>query len=443
MANIYVRSSDGNNADSGATWALAKANIAGASAIDAAGDTIWISQAHSETNVGNTNAALAGIDTSIEYVLCGNDSAEPPTSLATTAVITTQNGGNMSWQGAAYIYGIVHQVGTGANNAGVLLGNANARQQRIEQCEFRLNCTLAGPAIVFNSSGAANNRQSMINCRYRFSNAGQGFQCGGMLHEYGGSFVSGGTAPTTLIKALNTGIVLFEGTDFTNLGTSFNVTIPPISGLVFNLRRIKFASGWSGNLISASIAAPARVSMYNYMIGTTEFMLWIEDFAGVIKSETTIVMTNGASDGTTAFSWKMTTNSNAESLITHLRSDEMVVWTDAVGGSPDIQKTITVNILHDSATNLTDDEVWLEVQYLSSNSSPLGSHITDRKADTLATAADQTASSEAWTTTGMANPNKQKLSVTVTPGQKGFYVCRVVLAKASKTIYVDPAPVLS
>ncbi len=51
MANIYVRSTDGNDADSGATWALAKATLGGALAIATSADTIWVSQNHAETAV--------------------------------------------------------------------------------------------------------------------------------------------------------------------------------------------------------------------------------------------------------------------------------------------------------------------------------------------------------------------------------------------------------
>lgn len=440
MANIYVRSTDGLDADNGSTWALAKATLNGAAAIDAAGDTIWVSQAHSETPAGNFAPSLAGTDPSPEYILCGNDGAEPPTTLATTATVTA-NGGNISLGATSYWYGITFACASSV----IGLCNTNTRQQRVDRCTFRLTSGSTASTISFLSSVSASGRVVVTNCKYKFNLTTQGLSLGvgGYLHEVNGSFESGTASPTTLLKAVAPGVAIFDGLDMSNLGTSFNFMVPPGPGLRITLRRMKFPTSWAGNLISSAITSGSRVSMYNYTIGSMNYMLWIEDLAGTIKSETTLVMTNGASDGVTPFSWKMTSNANAEPLVTHLVSDEMVIWSDAVGGSPTIQKTITVNILHDSATNLTDDEVWLEVSYLSATNSPLGSVITDRKTDILATAADQNSSSEAWTTTGMTNPNKQKLSVTVTPGQKGFYVCKVVLAKASKTIYVDPAPVLS
>ena len=38
----------------------------------------------------------------------------------------------------------------------------------------------------------------------------------------------------------------------------------------------------------------------------------------------------------------------------------------------------------------------------------------------------------------MSNPNTQKLSVTITPQEAGYMQAKVYLAKASKTVYVDP-----
>jgi len=442
MANIYVRSTDGNNADNGSTWALAKATVTGAAAIDALGDVIWVSQVHSEAGAGNVTPLFIGTEASPEAVICGNDSAEPPTALATGAVCTSV--GNFSFTATNYVYGLRIEAGTaGASNSAVVLNNTTKRSSKFEQCIFRVLGNLAAATISIGTTGTGG-KTTLVDCQYRFGSSNSGFSISSNVYDKNGSFVSGTSTPSILYRAHGSGgLMLIEGMDFTNLGTSFDVTIAPIPGSTFILRRVKFASGWSGNFIQTAGGYSYRTSMYNYTIGTSNFMVWIEDYAGVIKSETTLVMSDGASDGVTPFSWKMTSNANADTWVVQLFSDEMVIWSDAVGGSPDLQATITVEILHDSATNLTDAEVWLEVHYLGTGTSPLGAGISDRKASIVASAADQTASSATWTTTGMTNPNKQKLSVTVTPAKKGFYKCRVGLAKARKTIYVNPAPALS
>lgn len=174
--------------------------------------------------------------------------------------------------------------------------------------------------------------------------------------------------------------------------------------------------------------------MYNCDDGDTNYRLWIEEPFGNVKDETTLVRTGGASDGTTPLSWKMTTGAEAKWPINYLATDEIVIWNETTGSAI----TATVEILHDSATNLTDREIWLEASYLGDASYPLGTPISDRAADILASAADQADSSETWTTTGMTNPNTQKLSVTFTPQQKGYVSLTVHLAKASYTVYVCP-----
>lgn len=79
----------------------------------------------------------------------------------------------------------------------------------------------------------------------------------------------------------------------------------------------------------------------------------------------------------------------------------------------------------------------MELEYPANATDGLGAIAKDKCA-ILGTPADQTASTETWATTGMTNPNKFKLSVTVTPGKAGPITARVYLAKPSTTVYIDP-----
>jgi hypothetical protein len=157
------------------------------------------------------------------------------------------------------------------------------------------------------------------------------------------------------------------------------------------------------------------------------------DCWGSTKSETVKVRTGGASDGTTALSWNMTSVSGAL-FVTPLASPQFSIWNDTTGSS----KTVTVEILHDSVTALTDADIWLEVEEMGTSGYPISTIQSDRAANILATPANQDASSATWTTTGLTNPNKQYLQVTFTPAKKGFFQARVILAKATKTVYIDP-----
>lgn len=439
MANIYVRSTDGSNADSGATWALAKATIAGAGAIDAAGDTIYVSQSHAESTAGAVSLGCAGTNATPSKLICANDGAEPPTALASTATVTVSTNAALSIDGSLYCYGI-----TFISAGSIAVNNSNAHcVARMENCSFQT--TNVGSAGGFGTAAWSNNihRTELINCTFKTAGAGNFFGLAGDVVIRGGSYLSGSTAVTNIFSApgdRTAASLDCAGFDFSNQGSSSNLFASGAgcSGR-YVIRDCKLPASWSGSLLASGIAGPgSRYEMHNCDSGDTNYRLWVEDYAGSIKSETTIIRTGGASDGTTGLSWKMATSANAEYPVVHLESPEIVVWSDTTGS-----KTVTVEIVHDSqgagsGSKFQDDEIWLEVMYLGTSGYPLGTWIRDCKADIMATAANQTDSSETWTTTGLASPVKQALSVSFTTAEKGFIHARVVMTKASKTCYVCP-----
>lgn len=435
MANIYARSTDGNNVDNGSTWALAKATMVGGAGVDAAGDTLWVSQAHAESTASGTATwDIAGTIATPSRFLCGNDGAEPPTALASTATMTFTSTATLVIRGSFYAYG--HTISVGSTTTGVNMTLAQTGGREVwENCSFRTGGTGNCSVVIGTQSEVL-----WRNCTVRFNEGTQqGISVNSetQFHWNGGSAVSGTATPATraLFTVIDGANVLVEGVDFTNFSSSLKL----VRVASFNsssrctLRNCKLPSGWTTPLIEAALTVPGRVEMFNCDSGATTYRVWIEDFVGTLRDETTLVRSGGASDGTTALAWKLVTNTNANSLMP-LKTQEIFVWNDTTGSS----KTATIEILRDSATNLKDDEVWIEVQYFGSSSAPFTTSITDSKADVLATAADQTTSSVTWTTTGMSNPNKQSLSVTFTPQLKGFVIAQVFVAKASTTLYVDP-----
>jgi hypothetical protein len=440
MAGIYVRSTDGSNADNGSTWALAKLDGAGAAAIDAAGDTIYLSQSHAESTAAAITWAWAGTAGNPTKVICANDGAEPPTAAATTATVSTTGASNITITGHAYHYGITFNAGSSTNAASILAHNASNESQVYEKCKFVLN----------NSSTTSRIRMGQVNdggcqeikwkgCDAKFGQSQQRIDLRAKFSWDGGTFLSGTTSPASVfvLGSRSVTTVIISGVDFSNLGSSVSIidesTRQPVK---FGLRNCKLPASWSGSLWSASPSCVGmRAEMHNCDSADTNYRLWVEDYSGSIKHETTIVKSGGASDGTTAYSWKMASSANASYPFAPLESPEIIGrWNTTVGSSI----TVTIDILHDSLTNLTDSEVWIEAQYLGSSGFPLGTFLSDAKADPLVAAADQTASTATWTTTGLTNPNKQKLSVTFTPQEAGYLQAKVFLAKASKTVYVDP-----
>ena len=432
MADIYVRSTDGSDSDNGSTWGLAKATLVGAAAIDAAGDAIYLSQSHAESG-GAVVAVFAGTMANPVKIIAGNDSAEPPIAVSAASLISSSS---ITLSGSYYLYGLTLQAATS------ILPNAQSASNSVtlDHCSLITTGTTSGG---FFSIGSANNftqKAVLLDCTYKFSGSSNiGCATAGVVEIKGGSFVSGTSTPSAGVFAGandRTGSrLLIDGLDMTNLASTVNIFRTFVSPGLFQIRNSKLPASWSGSLCNATpLATGQRFEMHNCDSGDTNYRLWVQEYSGSIKTETTLVRTGGASDGTTGYSLVMATTANANASVAPLVSPEVSIWNDTTGGS----KTVTVEILHDSATNLTDGEIWLEVQYLGTSGAPLGSFISDAKADILATAADQSASSETWTTTGMSNPNTQKLSVTFTPQEKGYIQAKVYLAKASKTVYVDP-----
>ncbi len=435
MADRYVWSG-ATGAANGTSWADAYLTVAAAAAVDTAGDTIYVAHDHAENS---TSAALSYAWASSGFVaaswtriLCVNRSTNVVTTgaeIKTTgnyAITTNTAGQGLVFDGLTIVAG---DTATGA--AAVALGQSAARSAKYRNCTIEARSTASNNITAYNGG-----LMSFEECWFMFGHLGSSLVSGSFLKWTRGGVLSG-SLNTTLATVSASSVVVLADLDLTNAPTTMNVFAGTANagarGTIYNC---KMPDSWTGSVSSAEPTAPStRMSLYNCDSSDTNYRLIIKDFSGTITSETTIVRTGGATDGTTPISWRMVCNSNANDSLYPLISDPISVWNETVGSA----LTVTVEIVHDSVTALEDDEVWVEVEYLGTSGRPLGSTASDHRADVLTTAVAQTSSSETWTTTGLTNPNKQKLSVSITPQEKGFLTARVFLAKASAyTIYVDP-----
>lgn len=437
MANIYVRSTDGNDADNGSTWALSKATVAGAAAIDAAGDTIWVSQAHAESVV-SSSCPWAGTAASPTRILAGDDGAEPPTALSTAPTLTV-TGTTFSWSGSMYAYGLNWRFSSGSTMSLAFNPGANG-VQTFENCSFYITGSGANALIIFGAASAGSYTE-LRGCSFRFANSGQRFNVARDVRIRGGSWAAGGTSPTGIfvLAYSNRGTkLLVEGFDFSALAAATNlVQAVNDGGLLAIFRNCKLPASWSGALVASSAMKPgSRVEMHNCDSSNTNYRMWVEDYAGTILSTTAFYRDSGATDGTTNICWWMSSGANVGYPASTLDSIEIAKWNDTVDSSI----TATVEIAT-SGSALKDSECWLEVQYPGDSNYPLSSIVDDRPADVLTAAADQTTSTATWS--GMSADIFQKLSVSFTPRKKGYLLCKVKLAKASTTVYVDPMVTLS
>jgi len=451
MTTLYVRSTDGSDADNGTTWVLAKASIAGAAAIDVAGDVIYVSDAHAEVQTTAQSWAFAATRANPVRIIGGDDAAEPPTSAAATWTFNLNASAALTISGCAYIYGGTITLGAtgGGTGSDLTIQPAVDCFLNFENCKFRMAATSAGATLSLGSASATQNETRLENTTIRFGALGQLINIGGKVIWNQGGIEAGGTALDTLFMTHGGGRGAdwqFTGVDLSGLGSTCDLVDNATntgSTSRFVLRNCRLPDSWTGTVFDAPPQGGNwRSEIHNTDFADTTYSFYIEDYFGTIVDETTVVRTGGASDGTTPISWRLTTANLATAFqypTLALETPELPArWNTTLSSL-----TVTVEILHDSVTALTNKEVWLELAYLGTAGRPLALFKEDDAAgdnggNLLAAAADQTASSAAWTTTGLTNPHKQKLAVTVTPAEIGYLQARVHLSKSNYTVFVDP-----
>lgn len=441
MAVKYLWSgSNASPAQDGNTWATAYTKLSQAAAALAAGDTLYVAHDHSETTAAIQIVTFPGTVAAPNLIFCVNRTASPSDSqLATTAQVATTGVSGITFGGNFYMYGVIMTVGSAGNAGSIITTNgANNLRQFFENCDFILNNTSSGSEIAVS---LGTQHWGMKNCRFRFGGTGQRITPRGFLHIQGGSFIPGTTSPTFVFNNSTTSArTVVDGFDFSALAATVDMFQGGGTFMTGKhiLRNCKMPANWSGDLYNAVLTVnEIRAEMWNCDSADTNYRMWIEDLAGSIKSDTQLIKTGGASDGDQGISWKMASTADAEFPHNVLRSPEIFTERIATRG---VQKTATIDIVHGSAADLKDDEIWLEAQYPGQVGSPqawLPSSFADDKRPPIGIGQAQAASTASWTEGSPIN-RKQKLEVTFTPQAEGPVILTVCLARASTTVYVDP-----
>ena len=207
MSNIFVRSTDGNDVDNGSTWALAKATLSGAAAIDAAGDTIFVSDNHAESSIADQTIALAGTFTSPVRVICVDDAGDPasPTTTATTGTVTVTGAStDIIFTGNMYVRGLTFTAGSGTNATNTIqLGDTNGSSSakiRMDSCKLRLGGTGSSSLIrVGDNTAATANSVTLENTWMKFAATDQYIHAYCALEWTGGGMEAGSSSPSYLI----------------------------------------------------------------------------------------------------------------------------------------------------------------------------------------------------------------------------------------------------
>lgn len=438
MANVYVRSGAGG-AGTGADWANAYTTLAAALTAKAAGDDFWVAADHAETQASAMTCTSPGLDANPCRIICVDHTGTvPPVSadLRTTATISTTGNNNLTIGGTFYCEGITFTAGATTNNASLIIGIGGvSRNQVFKNCSLRIGGSNISARLTLGNSGGNSQVIRLINTTLSFASVSQSAILKTRIFWENTTSALLGTIPTLLFitTATFTSISRIVGVDLSAAGSGKTLVDQGIDTIAeVNFLDCKLGSSVTiasnNDLFYGSVAVRA----VNCDAADTNYRYYWNGYEGTITQETTIIRTDGATDGTTPISLKMVSNANTK-FFTPLRSDWIIFWSDTTGA-----KTVAIPVLTDNVT-LTDREAWVEVEYLGTSGFPLGIFVSDAAADALATATNQaTDSSSTWTTTGLGTPVKQSLSVNFTTAEKGLFRARVCLAKASTTMYFDP-----
>lgn len=450
MPVFYVRSTDGNNADDGSTWALAKATLAGAFAAASAGDTIYLSHAHAESTAANMVLTSPGTVASPCKVICINDSTG---ALADTAVVQTNGNYYITFAGFVYCYGVSFTAGSGGdlNTALINFSSTNPWAWVIENGLLYLNTTSTTVDInIGAAAGGDDELLLLIDTDIRLGDEAQSINIRHCKFEWRGGVLVCDETPTASVFAFSintyTAIFFIHGVDLSSAGTGPIVNVSHANIGKLQISNCKMAASWVET--TGTIAGPGGIEAYfdNCDSGDPSSGPRSSSYTyqGSVKTDTAIVRTGGASDGT-AYSLKMTANSTGVSFISPLVTRPIPKAIDTVGS----EITVTAHIaMEEGATPLTESQCWMEVEYMGTSGSTKTSFATDHNSSVIAeSSTDQTTSTETWTGfTG--TPVKQKLSVAFTPQEKGFYMVRIYLARPAAAttappVYICPKLVVS
>ncbi len=247
------------------------------------------------------------------------------------------------------------------------------------------------------------------------------------------SAITGATLPTQLFNtsSSSSSTVLCEGVDF----SAITGTIADLTGgnTQYTFVGCKLhASATVAN--TALVGDDGMLTLINCDSGATNYRHEKHTFAGVQTVDIAVVRSGGATNGTTPIAWKIATDADAE-FLAPFESLPISIWNDTSGSS----RTLTVHGIWGGGSVPTNENIWIEVKYPGSATTPLLSRASSGKADFLAVATNYSADTSTWG----GSTTDWTMAVTFTPMMKGPLTVRVYAALASSTFYIDPEPVLT
>jgi hypothetical protein len=416
----------------------------------AAGNTIYVGDNHAESQATAITITPTLIVSAVGKIICHNHSgAYPPasTDLRTTATISTTAAVSITLatsNGSVYVYGLTFKVGVGASSTCfVILSGTNAWEY-YDSCSFQLATTIAGASTIQIGSGTAsvivfnNTTVSFGNALHRFDIQQIQF----IWQNTGAVLATGSSVPTQLITSTTAGSlrsIVLEALDLSQLAGAIvgNNSSTEMGNILIKDCKLNA----SGSILAPSLGE--TVQLVRCDSTATAYKSARYQYEGTETTETSITRVGGAADPTgQAQSRKIVTTANVQWL-RPFKAEPYAIWNPTTGSNVTVTVCGTVN----AGALPNNDDIWLEVEYLGSATSPLGNIVTTTKANLLAANAAVASDSSTWNGGGSGagwSPFKLVAMLSVPqPGLAGYLHARVRVAAPTMTCYIDPLPVLN
>ena len=443
MADAYVDFVSGSDANDGLSWANAELTLQAGITTAGSGGRCFV-QTNAAATTKDTAAStrtltFPGTD-QVPFGLYGvknGTTAEPPTD-SDLAVRGTDNLPVFAATGSAN--DIILEEATGGSAVYIVV--QGIRFESADQIRPGSSLTVEYYDCEFDCDNFQGGSQSYVkatNCEFEFNAAGGDIAGNEFALDIIGGLFSG-VAVTPVFDQLQSVEINCYGVN-ASLITGTLMDLNASSNSVVRLINCKLAAGVT------RVTGTSRVNSFIELIGSSsETGLGsgesVRDYAkeyfrGTVLSEATIIRTGGANDGVAGFS--LVIQPKAASTKESLLGIPTPWFGGIVKGDATTSKDFTVYIANDSAADLTDADVWVELLFPSeAGTTDHGLDISSRRAidATPSNVADDTVSD--WST-GAGGKNAQKIIITKTPDFQGPVYARVHFAQVGTTkCYVDP-----
>lgn len=419
--------------DNGVTnsWTAPHARIETMLLWEVAGDRGFVSSDHTQTSATGTTLVVPGelcVQISVDRTagnippLAADITNGAQANTTSTAAVTIQGGGG--WQGFSFT------CGTGAGSTNLSMSNSGSVNYTYKNCTFILGGT--GSSSLFILTANNNVEMRLFGCTFTFGAAGHRILFNGTANTWMYNPVFNGVAPTLIFRPQAASNVEVHGVDFSGFGAGTAIASNDSNGALTFMKFVNCKLSATQPVVSITSGTSQeayQIDLINCATGNNEATNAFYRAAGVTTTDFSVYNNAGADDIVRNFSWKIVTV--ATTTFAHmLKLQTLQVWQRNVG-SP-----VTATIEIQSATTLTNKDIWVEWEVLSDAGDVLSTITSTGVANMIEAATNVPTSAAAWT--GSGGGTLQKLQSTFTPNMIGLLRAKVFVAKVSATIYVDP-----